>query len=78
MYVGNLGQITMETRPAAMEKPVHAHAMCTRSFLLHNSKGLGTRLGLYRKLFPLQRVLEPLPANELHIIGHCLEMEGFL
>ena len=35
--VGDLGQVTMETRPAAIEKPAHMCAMCTGPFLLFNS-----------------------------------------
>ena len=43
-YTGDLGQVTMDTLPAAMEKLEHVHAMCTRPLLLLSSKGLGTRL----------------------------------
>lgn len=41
MHTGTLGQATMGTRPAAMEKPAHACAMCTRPFFLFGSKGMG-------------------------------------
>ena len=34
----------MEMQPATTEKVVHVHAMCTRPFLLLNSKSLDTRL----------------------------------
>ena len=36
--------VTTETRSVAMEMLAHAHAMCTRSFLLLLLKGLGVRL----------------------------------
>ena len=45
-YAGTVTQVTTETRPAAMETPVHADTMCTRSFLLLNKKSLGMRLTL--------------------------------
>ena len=43
-----LDSVTTETQLPAMEKLVHARAMCTRPFLLLNSKekGLGTRLDI--------------------------------
>ena len=44
MYTGNLGQVTMETRPAAMEKPAHTRTLCIMPFLLLNLKGLDARL----------------------------------
>ena len=39
-YVDDLGLVTMETQLAAMEKLAHAHAICTKSFILINSKDL--------------------------------------
>ena len=40
------GKVTMETRQATMEKLAHAHVMCTRTFLLVDSKGLGYKARL--------------------------------
>ena len=42
--MGTLGHVTIETLLAAMETLVHAHTMCTRPFLLLNSKGLGVKV----------------------------------
>ena len=46
MYAGDFGQVTLETRQVAMEKPAHAQTMCTR---LLNSKGRG-RASAYQAL----------------------------